>query len=273
MDASRQVQLDERLRHRKETKARRKEARAAARTVELEARATAPPASEVEQRKRWEATAARQRLAAERERVKALMRVPWTEENAGVRVIVDLGMERLMVDRELASLATQVTNSYAEVVKRCATRPSWVPLRLALSAIDSSGATMERVRSSAGNLERWPVACLGGEFTTALPLLCAPGAPDLVVLSPDADEPLSTLSTSCVYIVGGLCDYKRIANATRDRAAAHRCRCARLPLREALGAKLGVEILTVDQVVIALVEAANNGGDWAAALVEAVPPR
>ena len=64
------------------------------------------------------------------------------------------------------------------------------------------------------------------------------------------DRPYMSLlpcSPSCIYVVGGLCDYKRIANATRHRASARGCRCARLPL-ERLGVKIGVEILTVDQV-------------------------
>jgi len=41
----------------------------------------------------------------------------------------------------------------------------------------------------------------------------------IIVLSPDAPEALlEAPSIYDVYVVGGLCDYKRIANATLDRA-------------------------------------------------------
>ena len=52
---------------------------------------------------------------------------------------------------------------------------------------------MERIRASAGNLERWPVLCLESDFSEALPQLCAPSEPDIVVLSPDADDTLAEL--------------------------------------------------------------------------------
>ena len=93
---ARAVQLDERLKHRRATKARRKEASQAARAASRVAQMLEPPQSEAEQRARWEATAARQRLNAERERVKASMRVSWADESAGVRVVLDLGMQSLM---------------------------------------------------------------------------------------------------------------------------------------------------------------------------------
>lgn len=41
----------------------------------------------------------------------------------------------------------------------------------------------------------------------------------IIVLSPDAEEALlEAPSIYDVYVVGGLCDYKRIANAMLDRA-------------------------------------------------------
>ena len=100
-----------------------------------------------------------------------------------------------------------------------------------------------------------------------------PPDPQLVVLSPDAQEPLAELDPTAVYIVGGLCDYRRVRNATRGRAESRGVVCRRLPLREALGRTLAVEILTVDQVLHVLLEAANNGSDWARALEAALPPR
>jgi len=223
---------------------------------------------------RWEATAARHRLKAERRRVKRLMQTPWSDEAGGLRVAIDIGMESLMSDGELASLATQVMLSYAFVVKRCVAQ-NWRPLRLALTNTDAAAATLARIRDAASAEigDAWPVKVVGSDFATGLPALCAPSdAPQIVVLSPDADTPLTTLDPGAVYVIGGLCDYRRIANATRDRARERGVCCRRLPLQEALGAKLPVEILTVDQVVQILLHCSNTG-DWVGAFEAAVPPR
>jgi Trm5-related predicted tRNA methylase len=94
------------------------------------------------------------------------------------------------------------------------------------------------------------------------------------VLSPDAPECLTgAVRSDTVYVVGGLCDYKRIANATLDRAAAANVEARRLPLREAFGNNFSVNILTVNQTVDALCRAWHNGGDWADALGKALPKR
>ena len=178
-----------------------------------------------------------------------------------------------MSDGELSSLATQVMLSYAFVVKRCVTH-NWRPLRLALTNTDAAAATLARIRDAASAEigDAWPVQVVGSDFANGLPALCAPDAPQIVVLSPDAETPLTTLDPGAVYVIGGLCDYRRIANATRDRARERGVCCRRLPLEEALGAKLPVEILTVDQVVQILLHCSNTG-DWVGAFEAAVPPR
>mmetsp|Transcript_62573 Transcript_62573/g.104148 ORF Transcript_62573/g.104148 Transcript_62573/m.104148 type:complete len:365 (-) Transcript_62573:191-1285(-) len=266
-------QLELRADRRRLARARKKEAEKSARAAVRASLCSNGPATAAELRARWELTAERQRAKAERERVKNVMRIPWYEPAAGLRVAIDLGMEDLMVSCEITSLASQITNSYAQVLKRCAARSSWYPLRLALTGIEDAPETMRRIRSSASDLDRWPVASVLAEFSQAVPAMCAPARPQLVVLSPDAEKPLLELSTNCVYVIGGLCDYRRIANATRDRAAARQLCCRRLPLRETFHTKLSVEILTVDQVVVALLEFTNNGGDWVKAFDHALPQR
>ena len=148
------------------------------------------------------------------------MQAPWSDEAGGLRVAIDIGMESLMSDGELASLATQVMLSYAFVLKHCVAQ-NWRPLRLALTNTDAAAATLARIRDAASAEigDAWPVKVVGSDFATGLPALCAPSdAPQIVVLSPDADTPLTTLDPGSIYVVGGLCDYRRIANATRDRA-------------------------------------------------------
>ena len=91
----------------------------------------------------------------------------------------------------------------------------------------------------------------------------SPDAPDAIVDAPCRDD---------VFVVGGLCDYKRVTNATLDRAEAAGVEARRLPIEEILG-PVSVNILTVNQTVEALCRADLNGGDWRAALEAVLPGR
>ena len=100
----------------------------------------------------------------------------------------------------------------------------------------------------------------------------------IVVLSPDADTtfPLhEPLDTRAIYVVGGLCDYRRVEGATLRCAAAATgdVVAKRLPIEDALGTNASVNILTVNQTVEILSRVARNGGDWRAALLETLPER
>ena len=123
----------------------------------------------------------------------------------------------------------------------------------------------------------------GADFGEAIPALYAepPGEAGeaatiecsrIVVLSPDASDVLREVREDCVYVVGGLCDYQRLANVTAHRAGERKTRAARLPIAEVLGGGDRVDILTVNQVLVALHDVAN-GCDWGDALRRAMPPR
>lgn len=51
-----------------------------------------------------------------------------------------------------------------------------------------------------------------------------------------------------IYVVGGLCDYKRVANATLDRAEAAGVEARRLPIEETLGRVLWSPFMRVEHV-------------------------
>lgn len=130
----------------------------------------------------------------------------------------------------------------------------------------------------------------------------------VIMLSPDALQPLDGVYDGDVLIVGGLCDAKRIIGASLGRAKELGIEVRRLPLQE-WGARLSeqftvrrnaldsrgneqqhdrmpkdatkvstkkptfVDILTVDQVFAILVALANNGNDWFDALSNCLPMR
>jgi hypothetical protein len=100
----------------------------------------------------------------------------------------------------------------------------------------------------------------------------------IVVLSPDADAtfPLhEPLDARAIYVVGGLCDYRRVEGATLRRAAAAAgdVVAKRLPIEAAFGINASVNVLTVNQTVEILSRVNRNGGDWRAALLETLPER
>ena len=64
------------------------------------------------------------------------------------------------------------------------------------------------------------------------PARASAAAPVIIMMSPDAEEPLLSVDPSAIYIIGGLCDYKRVQNATRDQAAAAGVVARRLPIAE-----------------------------------------
>ena len=97
--------------------------------------------------------------------------------------------------------------------------------------------------------------------------------PRIIVMSPDAPEAI--VDAPCrddIFVVGGLCDYKRVTNATLDRAEAAGVEARRLPIEEIMG-PVSVNILTVNQTVEALCRADLSGGDWKAALEAVLPAR
>ena len=98
----------------------------------------------------------------------------------------------------------------------------------------------------------------------------------IVVLSPDAETsfaPDEPLDTSAIYVVGGLCDYRRVRGATLRRAGDAEVVARRLPIEDVLGTNASVNILTVNQTVEILSRVARNEGDWRAALLETLPER
>lgn len=144
------------------------------------------------------------------------------------------------------------------------------------------GSTRWAVRRSARRFDEAAAELLGARRETGA-VAGEFERDSIVVLSPDADatfalnEPLDTTGT--IYVVGGLCDYRRVEGATlrRARAAARRERirvvAKRLPIAEAFEANASVNILTVNQTVEILSRVARNAGDWRAAFIETLPER
>jgi tRNA (guanine9-N1)-methyltransferase len=101
----------------------------------------------------------------------------------------------------------------------------------------------------------------------------------LVLMSPDAQEPLMTLDMTKVYVIGGIVDKTVQKGLTLEFAQEHGVQAYRLPIKEH-AEQLGLDfagankrpILTAADVVTAIIEF-NRTQDWVVALEAAVPAR
>ena len=154
----------------------------------------------------------------------------------------------------------------------------------------SLSGVFEKVLANDKGSERWSVRRSARRFDEAVAELAGDGASaentkesaflrnSIVVLSPDADATFSLhepLDARAIYVVGGLCDYRRVEGATLRRAAVATgdVVAKRLPIEDAFGTTASVNILTVNQTVEILSRVNRNGGDWRAALLETLPER
>lgn len=102
---------------------------------------------------------------------------------------------------------------------------------------------------------------------------------DIIVMSPDAQEPLGCIDRSKVYVIGGIVDKTVQKGLTAQFAHHHNLASCRLPIRE-YAKPLGLDfpganlrpILTAADVVTALVSF-NSTQDWVVALDAAIPLR
>jgi tRNA (guanine9-N1)-methyltransferase len=103
------------------------------------------------------------------------------------------------------------------------------------------------------------------------PLLDIVPVSDLVYLTADTPNVLTELDPTKAYVVGCLLDHNSKKGVTRDFAAEHGIRMARLPIQEYVTME-GRVVLTINHVVEILVRVAN-GADWKKALLETIPQR
>jgi tRNA (guanine9-N1)-methyltransferase len=101
----------------------------------------------------------------------------------------------------------------------------------------------------------------------------------LVLMSPDAQQPLISIDLTKVYVIGGIVDKTVQKGLTLEFAEQHQLPAYRLPIKEH-ASQLGMDfpgantrpILTAADVVTALIEY-NRTQDWVLALQAAMPSR
>ncbi|KAL4444557.1 hypothetical protein ABPG77_002374 [Micractinium sp. CCAP 211/92] len=215
-----------------------------------------------------EREAAKAAAAQQRQRVADAM-------EHGLRVVVDCSLSLPLPAQQVASngaaapggASDREVRSLCKQLELCAAANKRAIAPVSLRFASFTG----RVRAFAEegmHADRWPAARGHGEVLDQL----FP-SDQLVVLSPDAEEPLNTLEQGKVYVIGGLVDRTVQKGASLRLAQRHNACARRLPIAEHLGTLAkGKGVLNVNDVFAALL-AVHAGQDWKVALEAAIPQR
>lgn len=94
---------------------------------------------------------------------------------------------------------------------------------------------------------------------------------EIIFLSPDASEPLTSLSESEIYIIGGLVDRNHHKKYVLNFCIENKIKCKRLPIKEYLNLKC-CHTMSVP-VVFEILSCFGCTGDWKEAFEKCIPKR
>ncbi|KAN0126866.1 tRNA (Guanine-1)-methyltransferase domain containing protein [Russula decolorans] len=267
----------------------------------MEHRAKEKAAKKEKKRRRAERLAAGEQLS-EDERQKRV-KVNRAKEPFAARVVLDLGFDDKMSDKEITSLCSQLAYVYS------VNRRSSNPFR-SLLFTSLNGRTLSRLEKlNDAGYKRWAGTewwaegyerlwiqitagsapgdgeSSGGAATEddraedneddndPEKLLATPVSQDRVVyLTADSTEVLEELKEGETYVIGGLCDHNRYKNLCLDKARESGVRAAQLPIGRFLSHLPTRKVLTVNQVFEILVKWLETR-DWELSLYAVIPKR
>jgi tRNA (guanine9-N1)-methyltransferase len=209
------------------------------------------------------------------------------------RVVIDLGFDDKMQEKEIKSLCSQLAYTYS------ANRNASYPFTLLFTRLNArTKERLEKINDAAyrrwSSTEWWedeydrlwaspaPSGSRRGDLEGEKQEVKEPeGTTDsqgleikknVVYLTADADEELEELKEDETYIIGGICDHNRYKNLCLDKARDSGIRAARLPIGRYLAAFPTRKVLTVNQVFEILVHWVQTK-DWYQALMSVMPKR
>lgn len=187
-----------------------------------------------------------------------LKRRKLTEEHlANQKVVLDVAFDDDMTDKEIRSLASQITHLYGKnrVVEH--------PLRIYLT---NFGGKLKTNLEALNGFPNWK-----GITTDSRSYIDMFPKERLVYLTAESEESITELNEDDIYIIGGLVDHNRLKGICFDKATAQGIRTARLPIGEFMDLK-SRKVLTVNQVYEILLSFTVEK-DWAKAFDSIIPKR
>ncbi|TFK43841.1 guanine-1-methyltransferase-domain-containing protein [Crucibulum laeve] len=229
----------------------------------------------------------------------------------GGKVVVDLGFDEMMNEKEISSLCSQLAYTYS------ANRQSSFPFSLIYTSLN--GRTFDRLESmNEAGYKRWIKTQWWNESYEGLWLgkdsassskfeaasvqesssavSTAQDSQDtlktqysrqpesagiehhndvqkkVVYLTADSEDELTELKADEIYIIGGICDHNRYKNLCLNKAKASGIRTARLPIGRYLASLPTRKVLTVNQVFEILLKWVETK-DWEESFYSVIPKR
>ncbi|KIK44933.1 hypothetical protein CY34DRAFT_802158 [Suillus luteus UH-Slu-Lm8-n1] len=192
------------------------------------------------------------------------------------QVVIDLGFDDMMTDKEVTSLTSQLAYTYS------ANRRSSTPFT-SLLFTSLNGRTKARLDAiNDAGYKRWTNtkwweegydriwtfksdSCDGDEDLDA-------HRANVVYLTADSEEELMELKEGEIYVIGGICDHNRYKNLCLDKAQTSSIRHARLPIGRYIASLTTRKVLTVNQVFEILLKWVETR-DWEQAFWSVIPKR
>ncbi|GMM51643.1 tRNA (guanine(9)-N(1))-methyltransferase [Starmerella bacillaris] len=196
---------------------------------------------------------------------------PLSEQTqSGVNVVIDCGFDEKMEDGERVSLVGQLTRCYS------VNRRTLQPVNLVIANFNKKlKSRFENELYATHKLWENVQFCEGDLPTIEKSGCCEPSnefsTENMVYLTGDATETLSTLDPGTTYIVGGIVDKDRHKNLCLNKAKALNIRTARLPIDEHVKIS-GRKILTTNQAFELLVRWVEHK-DWKVSFESTIPSR
>ncbi|KAF7352372.1 SAM-dependent MTase TRM10-type domain-containing protein [Mycena venus] len=183
----------------------------------------------------------------------------------GGRVVVDLGFDEKMTEKEVQSLCSQLGYTYS------ANRQAGNPFALIFTSLN--GKSLDRLESlGEASYKRWTNTEWWLEGYERLWEEDPAVKQSVVYLTADSDEELTELKPDETYVIGGICDHNRLKNECLNKAQASGIRTARLPIGSYLSELRTRKVLTVNQAFEILVHWVDTR-DWESAFHAVIPKR
>ncbi|XP_063043200.1 tRNA methyltransferase 10 homolog B [Engraulis encrasicolus] len=219
---------------------------------------------EEKQRRRLNQTGEKDAEQHSKRVLKAITRERLAEASiSGPRLCVDLSMTDCMSPKELGRLAGQIRRLYGS------NRKAQSPFHLYLTEFRQDGRLYAECLRMNDGFQDYKMEMTEDSWLDLFPV------EDIVYLTPDAEQALTTVNDDTIYILGGLVDESIQKKISYSRAAEGGVRMARLPIDEYMVRRPNAKnfhskILAINQVFEILL-VFRETGSWERALPVGVP--
>ena len=188
---------------------------------------------------------------------------PDTQEILDIGLVMDLDFEGLMNDREIASLRQQISRCYH--VNRHAEKT--------MTFINSSfsGSVEKQFHEFTMGHVGWTDVKFTGDHFMDLDIVKSKDKQNIIYLTADSPNTLTTLDAGKVYILGGLVDKNRHKGVCFEKAEKYGIGHAKLPIGEYI--RMTSRHVLCTNHVFEIMSHVANGQTWSDAFINVIPQR